>query len=124
MSSFRGAQVLGAISQNLGLYAERAGEKERRESDRAWDLKLEEIRAKRAGESEQRAIDRETGKEERSIERDRISTEAATERHRATTEATAGYRSDTLEQGASLDLFGRLRDDKYYRAFNIYDYQA
>jgi hypothetical protein len=26
-----------------------------------------------------------------------------------------------LEKGASLDLFGRLRDDKYYRAFNIYD---
>ena len=22
--------------------------------------------------------------------------------------------------GSSLDLFGRLRDDKYYRAFNIY----
>ncbi len=26
----------------------------------------------------------------------------------------------SLESGASLDLFGRLRDDKYYRAFNIY----
>lgn len=26
----------------------------------------------------------------------------------------------SLETGASLDLFGRLHDDKYYRAFNIY----
>ncbi len=26
----------------------------------------------------------------------------------------------SLENGASLDLFGRLHDDKYYRAFNIY----
>lgn len=26
-----------------------------------------------------------------------------------------------LESGASLELFGRLRDDKYYRAFNIFD---
>jgi len=25
----------------------------------------------------------------------------------------------SLESGASLELFGRLRDDKYYRAFNI-----
>jgi len=29
----------------------------------------------------------------------------------------------SLEEGASLDLFGRLHDDKYYRAFNIYHYQ-
>jgi hypothetical protein len=29
----------------------------------------------------------------------------------------------SLEEGASLDLFGRLHDDKYYRAFNIYQYQ-
>lgn len=28
------------------------------------------------------------------------------------------------ETGASLDLFGRLHDDKYYRAFNIYHYEA
>ncbi len=26
----------------------------------------------------------------------------------------------SLEHGASLDLFGRLHDDKYYRAFNIF----
>jgi len=26
----------------------------------------------------------------------------------------------SLESGASLNLFGRLHDDKYYRAFNIY----
>ena len=28
------------------------------------------------------------------------------------------------ESGASLDLFGKLRDDKYYRAFNIFHYEA
>jgi hypothetical protein len=32
-----------------------------------------------------------------------------------------GEYTHSLEKGASLDLFGRLHDDKYYRAFNIYD---
>lgn len=32
-----------------------------------------------------------------------------------------GEYSHSLEKGASLDLFGRLHDDKYYRAFNIYE---
>jgi hypothetical protein len=32
-----------------------------------------------------------------------------------------GDYSHSLEEGASLDLFGRLRDDKYYRAFNIFE---
>ena len=31
-----------------------------------------------------------------------------------------GRYSHSLDGGASLDLFGRLHDDKYYRAFNIY----
>lgn len=31
-----------------------------------------------------------------------------------------GHYTHSLESGASLDLFGRLHDDKYYRAFNIY----
>lgn len=31
-----------------------------------------------------------------------------------------GAYTQTLETGASLDLFGRLNDDKYYRAFNIF----
>lgn len=31
-----------------------------------------------------------------------------------------GRYTHSLEGGASLDLFGRLHDDKYYRAFNIY----
>ncbi len=31
-----------------------------------------------------------------------------------------GEYTHSLESGASLDLFGLLRDDKYYRAFNIY----
>jgi hypothetical protein len=35
-----------------------------------------------------------------------------------------GAYTHSLESGASLDLFGRLRDDKYYRAFNIFHYQV
>ena len=31
-----------------------------------------------------------------------------------------GVYTQSLEFGASLDLFGRLHDDKYYRAFNIF----
>jgi len=31
-----------------------------------------------------------------------------------------GDYTHSLEAGASLDLFGKLRDDKYYRAFNIF----
>ena len=31
-----------------------------------------------------------------------------------------GAYTHSLEGGASLDLFGRLHDDKYYRAFNIF----
>lgn len=34
-----------------------------------------------------------------------------------------GEYTQSLEEGASLDLFGKLQDDKYYRAFNIYLYQ-
>ncbi|TXS95144.1 DUF1788 domain-containing protein [Parahaliea aestuarii] len=30
----------------------------------------------------------------------------------------------SLESGASLDLFGKLHDDKYYRAFNIFHCEA
>jgi len=30
----------------------------------------------------------------------------------------------SLESGASLELFGRLHDDKYYRAFNIYHFEV
>lgn len=35
-----------------------------------------------------------------------------------------GEYKHTLEDGASLDLFGRLHDDKYYRAFNIFHCEA
>ena len=35
-----------------------------------------------------------------------------------------GQYTHSLESGASLDLFGRLHDDKYYRAFNIYHYEV
>lgn len=35
-----------------------------------------------------------------------------------------GSYTHSLESGASLDLFSRLHDDKYYRAFNIYHYEA
>jgi hypothetical protein len=35
-----------------------------------------------------------------------------------------GAYTHSLESGASLELFGRLRDDKYYRAFNIFHCEA
>lgn len=35
-----------------------------------------------------------------------------------------GAYTHTLEAGASLDLFGKLHDDKYYRAFNIFHCEA
>ena len=35
-----------------------------------------------------------------------------------------GKYTHSLESGASLDLFGRLRDDKYYRAFDIDHYEV
>ncbi|QFY91189.2 DUF1788 domain-containing protein [Magnetovirga frankeli] len=35
-----------------------------------------------------------------------------------------GAYTHSLESGASLDLFGRLNDDKYYRAFNIFHCEA
>lgn len=35
-----------------------------------------------------------------------------------------GAYTHSMESGASLDLFGRFRDDKYYRAFNIFDCEA
>ena len=35
-----------------------------------------------------------------------------------------GEYSHSLETGASLDLFGKLHDDKYYRAFNIFHYEV
>jgi hypothetical protein len=35
-----------------------------------------------------------------------------------------GSYTHALATGASLELFGRLHDDKYYRAFNLYDREA
>lgn len=35
-----------------------------------------------------------------------------------------GSYTHSLESGASLDLFSKLHDDKYYRAFNIFDCEA
>jgi len=35
-----------------------------------------------------------------------------------------GSYTHALATGASLDLFGRLHDDKYYRAFNILNYEV
>ncbi|WP_430228626.1 DUF1788 domain-containing protein [Nitrosomonas communis] len=35
-----------------------------------------------------------------------------------------GAYSHSFESGASLDLFGRLHEDKYYRAFNIFHCEA
>ncbi len=35
-----------------------------------------------------------------------------------------GFFQHSMESGASLDLFGRLHEDKYYRAFDIYHCEA
>ena len=35
-----------------------------------------------------------------------------------------GDYTHSLESGASLELFEKLRDDKYYRAFNIFHYEV
>lgn len=35
-----------------------------------------------------------------------------------------GEYTHSLEDGASLQLFGKLQDDKYYRAFNIFHYEV
>jgi len=44
----------------------------------------------------------------------------STAKDRPTVMFFPGRYIQSLESGASLDLFGRLHDDKYYRAFNIY----
>lgn len=44
--------------------------------------------------------------------------------HRPTVLFFPGAYTQSLETGASLDLFDRLHDDKYYRAFNIYDFHV
>jgi len=47
----------------------------------------------------------------------------STAKNRPTVMFFPGAYTHSLETGASLDLFGRLRDDKYYRAFNIFHYE-
>lgn len=48
----------------------------------------------------------------------------STAKERPTVMFFPGEYRHSLEHGASLDLFGRLHDDKYYRAFNIYHVSA
>lgn len=48
----------------------------------------------------------------------------STAKERPTVMFFPGEYKHSLEEGASLDLFGLLHDDKYYRAFNIYHYQV
>jgi len=48
----------------------------------------------------------------------------STAKDRPTVMFFPGEYTHSLESGASLDLFGRLRDDKYYRAFNILHFEA
>ena len=48
----------------------------------------------------------------------------STAKDRPTVMFFPGTYTHSLEKGASLDLFGRLHDDKYYRAFNIDLYEA
>lgn len=42
-------------------------------------------------------------------------------KHKPTIMFFPGEYTHSIEGGAALELFGRLRDDKYYRAFNIFD---
>lgn len=44
----------------------------------------------------------------------------STAKERPTVMFFPGAYTFSLEAGASLDLFGKLHDDKYYRAFNIF----
>ena len=44
----------------------------------------------------------------------------STAKERPTVMFFPGAYTHSLESGASLDLFGKLHDDKYYRAFNIF----
>lgn len=48
----------------------------------------------------------------------------STAKERPTVMFFPGAYTHSLESGASLDLFGRLHDDKYYRAFNIFHCEA
>ena len=48
----------------------------------------------------------------------------STAKHRPTVMFFPGVYTQSLESGASLDLFGKLHDDKYYRAFNIFNCEA
>jgi hypothetical protein len=48
----------------------------------------------------------------------------STAKNRPTVLFFPGTYTQSPESGASLDLFGRLHDDKYYRAFNIYHCEA
>jgi len=44
-----------------------------------------------------------------------------TAKHKPTIMFFPGEYTHSIEGGAALELFGRLRDDKYYRAFNIFE---
>ncbi|MCU0485174.1 MAG: DUF1788 domain-containing protein [Anaerolineales bacterium] len=48
----------------------------------------------------------------------------STAKHKPTVLFFPGDYSHTAEKGATLKLFGRLPDDNYYRAFNIYHVHA
>jgi hypothetical protein len=48
----------------------------------------------------------------------------STAKEKPTVLFSPGTYTHSLESGASLDLFGRLHDDKYYRAFNIFHCEA
>ena len=48
----------------------------------------------------------------------------STAKEKPTVMCFPGSYTHSLEGGASLDLFSRLHDDKYYRAFNIFHYEA
>lgn len=101
MGSFRVGQIAGALSHNLGLFAEREVEKERDRISREWEMTMADLREGRAQAREERmnarADEREQARMDAQAERDRLTTE----RYMADKEATAAYRRDTLEQGQS-----------------------
>ena len=47
----------------------------------------------------------------------------STAKERPTVMFFPGEYTQSIQEGASLDLFGKLHDDNYYRAFNIYHTQ-
>lgn len=100
MGSLRAGNVFGAISQGLGLFAERSARSEAEALDKEWQLTLANMRERQASDrqkegfehSEQLARDSDASAERRQKE----SQTAANERHRTDVEATAKFREESM----------------------------